>query len=53
MVLAVGGDMSGFVVQGPKSDNCDSSALKNGLYPFNNIAMIFMSRKPYIHVHDA
>ena len=26
--------MSGFVVQGPKSDYRDSSGLKNGLYPF-------------------
>ena len=25
--------MSGFVVQGPKSDYRDSSGLKNGLYP--------------------
>ena len=26
--------MSGFVVQGPKSDYCDSSGLKNGIYLF-------------------
>ena len=26
--------MSGFIVQGPKSDDRDSSGLKNGLYPF-------------------
>ena len=29
--------MSGFVVQGPKSDYCDSSGLKNRLYPNNKL----------------
>ena len=28
--------MSGFIVQGPKSDDRDSSGLKNGLYPKTN-----------------
>ena len=40
--------MSGFIVQGTKSDDRDSSGLKNGLYPniFNayDTLMIFLLR---------
>jgi len=32
--------MSGFVVQGPKLDDHDSSGLKNGLFPYNNVRLL-------------
>jgi hypothetical protein len=34
--------MSGFVVQGPKSDYRDSSGLKNRLFPFTNVLLMLL-----------
>jgi len=39
--------MSGFIVQGPKSDYRDSSGLKNGLYPkFIGIRSVLLDMTP-------
>ena len=42
--------MSGFVVQGSKSDYRDSSGLKNGLYPLLNVSSKLATNQTAMHI---